>query len=110
MTTCEEWPGAVSGVGYGQRWAQGRVVSAHRFAWEEAHGPIPEGLCVLHHCDNRRCIRVDHLFLGTRADNSLDMVRKGRARGGRPEVYSDARHVANRAAVRRYKARKKAAA
>lgn len=55
---------------------------AHRLAWEEANGPIPAGLDVLHTCDNPPCIRNDgersHLFIGTAKDNSADMVAKGR--------------------------------
>jgi len=44
-----------------------------------SNGPIPDGLCVLHVCDNRKCVRPDHLFLGTAADNIHDMIAKGRA-------------------------------
>jgi hypothetical protein len=50
----------------------------HRVAWELAFGPIPEGLWVLHHCDNPPCVRPDHLFLGTNLDNVQDKCRKGR--------------------------------
>ncbi len=46
--------------------------------WEQLKGPIPEGLCVLHKCDNRKCINIEHLFLGTKRDNAIDMYRKGR--------------------------------
>lgn len=57
---------------------------AHRAAWIDAHGPIPDGLCIAHHCDQPACIRLDHLFTATHAENMRDKVAKGRARGGRP--------------------------
>lgn len=59
-----------------------KKVRAHREAWEKANGPIPEGLFVLHKCDNRACREITHLFLGTHQDNMDDCVAKGRiARG-----------------------------
>lgn len=51
---------------------------AHVVSWVDSFGPIPEGLCVLHQCDNPPCVRPDHLFLGTRGDNAADCVAKGR--------------------------------
>jgi hypothetical protein len=52
---------------------------AHRLAWEFAKGPVPDGLFVLHRCDNPPCVNPDHLFLGTLIDNNLDRARKGRS-------------------------------
>lgn len=57
-----------------------RSQAAHRIAWMLTNGPIPAGLCICHRCDNPPCVRPDHLFLGTYSDNSLDSVRKGRAK------------------------------
>lgn len=79
---CWEWTGALHTTGYGVLFilkdGQRDVVRAHRLAYEMTYGPIPDGLEVCHHCDNRRCIRPDHLFVGTRSDNMKDMVQKGR--------------------------------
>lgn len=79
---CWVWTGSRMPKGYGQLRRAGGTYTAHRFSWTLAHGPIPAGLMVLHHCDNPPCVRPDHLFLGTAKDNTTDMRSKGRARGG----------------------------
>lgn len=65
----------------------GYYIQAHRLAWRILNGPIPDGLCVLHTCDNTHCVRPDHLFLGTRKDNVNDMMRKGRAQWSRQRTH-----------------------
>ena len=78
---CWEWQGARATNGYGHFATRtGQFVSAHRLCWMLVFGEIPEGLLVLHTCDNRRCVNPKHLFLGTHSDNNLDMYRKGRRR------------------------------
>ena len=75
---CWEWMGARAPWGYGNAWISGVSRSAHRAAWEAVHGPISDGLWVLHRCDNPPCCNPAHLFLGTQADNMRDAARKGR--------------------------------
>lgn len=72
------WP--LDKDGYGLRQFTSGDVRAHRQAWESAYGPISNGLFVLHRCDNRKCVRPSHLFLGTTSDNIRDMWAKGRGR------------------------------
>lgn len=78
---CHEWMGGLSS-GYGRLRIEGEDVYTHRVAWIIANGPIPDGLFVLHHCDNRKCVNADHLFLGTAGDNIRDAKRKGRTQSG----------------------------
>lgn len=75
---CWEWQAAILDTGYGSFSFNGKSGTAHRASWEIANGPIPDGLWVLHRCDNRKCVRPDHLFLGTQVDNMRDMAAKGR--------------------------------
>ena len=75
---CWEWIGCVNSKGYGRVRSQGREYRTHQLAWILTHGDTRNGLCVLHECDNPPCCNPKHLFLGTNADNTTDMVRKGR--------------------------------
>lgn len=78
---CWVWTASVIRSGYGRFGLQGagaRTVGAHRFSFELANGPIPDGMCICHRCDNPKCVRPSHLFLGSFSDNTRDAINKGR--------------------------------
>lgn len=94
--TCWNWQGFISRYGYGIYCNDGEH-RAHRWAWESVHGAIPDGLVVMHLCDNKKCVRPSHLRVGTQAENRADCVQKNRqARGSK-----SGRAILNERQVRR---------
>ena len=79
-TECIIWTGALNGKGYGRRWdpVKRGANAVHKMVWEEANGPVPEGLFVCHHCDTPACYNIEHLFIDTPGGNMRDMTSKGR--------------------------------
>ena len=88
---CWLWTGSTNRKGYGQM-SQGRrglrPLHAHRLSWMIHFGEISSGMCVLHRCDNPPCVRPDHLFLGTIADNDADRDAKGRTMRGSNHTFA----------------------
>lgn len=78
---CWQWKGGQI-RGYGGFRLDGKLTGAHRVSWKLFKGPIPDGLCVLHECDNKLCVNPDHLFTGTQKQNSENMVGKNRHAAG----------------------------
>lgn len=74
---CIPWHLSLNAQGYGQKMVKGKLWRAHRWVWTQAYGPIPEGMQVNHHCDDRACVNPAHLYLGTQKDNVRDMVDRG---------------------------------
>jgi hypothetical protein len=94
--TCWLWTGSIRNqFGYGRIRANNVTWPTHRLSWVLANGPIPDGLWVLHRCDNPRCVRPDHLFLGTPKDNSQDRDAKGRHRVVRGERQGSSKLTVN---------------
>lgn len=87
VSGCREWVRHINADGYGMLWLNGGAKRTHRAAWIAEHGAIPDGMHVLHKCDNRKCINLEHLFLGTNADNVADKVAKNRQ--GRPNIRGE---------------------
>lgn len=78
VTGCWNWMGSVVHSGYGMFKLEDKARLAHRVSYAFRFGPIPDGLCVLHGCDNRRCVNPDHLSLGDNSENMVDMIVKQR--------------------------------
>lgn len=106
MSGCYLWHGATNAQGYPRiRW-RGKVLLAHRAAYEVHYGVAPGPLLVCHKCDNPSCVNPSHLFLGTPLDNNRDRSRKGRSARLIGEnhpgvVLTDAQVISIRAEYRR---------
>jgi hypothetical protein len=79
---CEIWQGEPNKDGYGRYHVDGKTVAAHRYAWELVNGPIPDGVLLMHSCDNPACVKVKHLSPGGHTENQADKFAKDRQAKG----------------------------
>jgi hypothetical protein len=89
---CWEWQGYRDNYGYGKLNSpghDGKILRASRVSYELNRGPIPDGLHILHSCDNPPCVNPAHLRPGTPADNTRDKMERGRHRNGGRYLHSD---------------------
>jgi hypothetical protein len=76
---CWEWQAYIDARGYGRFKFEGKDDRAHRVSWVLERGQIPDGLCILHKCDNPKCVNPDHLYIGTHQDNMRDRTDRNRS-------------------------------
>jgi len=79
--SCWWWRGYVNNNGYGRLYValKKKSMSAHKLSYVLAHGDVPEGMVIMHSCDNRKCVNPEHLRVGTASDNQRDAMHKNRA-------------------------------
>lgn len=89
---CLVWTGAIHRTGYGLIWVEGRHYHAHRYAWEQVNGPIPDGIHVDHTCFNKACCNIEHLRLANRSQNGSNKAGPNSDnQSGHRNVYRTAR-------------------
>lgn len=76
-----QWRGSKGKDGYGRMKFYDHIVDAHRISYTIHNGEIPEGICVLHSCDDPGCVNPEHLHLGTQFDNAMEKIERGRVKG-----------------------------
>lgn len=104
LGACVRYAGYIGPRGYGMRRFKGKLMSAHRAAVLASGQAIPEGMHVLHRCDNRACVRLDHLEVGTPSKNMRDKAMRSPRNSSlklTPEQVVEIRHMLTTGAVQR---------
>ena len=94
MMDCILHTGCVANSGYGLKSLNGKTMSAHRAAYIQSNGAIPEGMVIMHSCDNPLCVNPEHLIAGTQKENRMDCVTKGRHNAPKGENHYRAKLTA----------------
>jgi hypothetical protein len=101
---CWNWTGSINNSGYGQLWIDGEHITPHVYVWKITRKcSVPDGKCILHLCDNRKCCNPDHLYCGTYTDNIMDKLSRNPSSNiGCPKLHEGEIWLIRRLKIEKY--------